>query len=152
MHKKLIGLCFGLLLLIPSSILANGINWTEDLEQAKIEAKDSNKYIFVSFSGSDWCHWCIQLDKEVFSSKQFQDYAEEELVMVLVDFPKRKKQSPEQKMKNDKLSRQYRVRGFPSIALLNPQGELVSMTGYRRGGADAYIDHVKFLINNSSQK
>lgn len=148
MRKKMLVLCFGLLLLIPSSVFAKGINWTEDLEQAKIEASETNKYIFVSFSGSDWCHWCIQLDKEVFSSEQFQAYAEEKLVMVLVDFPKRKKQSSEQKLKNEELSRQYRVRGFPSVALLNPQGELVAMTGYRRGGAEAYIEHIELLIND----
>lgn len=148
MRKKMIMMCLGLLLLIPSSILANGINWTEDLEQAKVEAIETNKYIFVSFSGSDWCHWCIKLDEEVFSTEQFECYAEEKLVMVLVDFPKRKKQSAEQKIKNEELSRQYRVRGFPSVAVLNPQGELVAMTGYRRGGAEAYIEHIELLINN----
>lgn len=147
MYKKLTLICLGLMLLIPNTILANDLTWTEDLEQAKIEAIETNKYIFVSFSGSDWCHWCIKLDTEVFSTKEFQNYAEEKLVMVLVDFPKRIKQSAEQKMKNEELSRKYRVRGFPAVALLNPKGELVSMTGYRRGGAEAYIEHIELLIN-----
>lgn len=147
MHKKMIMLCLAALLFFPSIILANDLVWNEDLEQAKIEAAKTDKYIFVSFSGSDWCHWCIKLDEEVLSTKEFQCYAEENLVMVLVDFPKRKKQSADQKAKNDELARKYRVRGFPSVALLNPQGELVSMTGYRRGGPDAYIEHLELLIN-----
>lgn len=147
MRKRMIMLCLGVLLLIPSTILANDLAWSEDLEQAKIEAVKSNKYIFVSFSGSDWCHWCIKLDEEVLSTKEFQCYAEEKLVMVLVDFPKRKKQSQEQKSKNEDLARQYRVRGFPAVALLSPKGKLVSMTGYRRGGAEAYIEHLELLIN-----
>lgn len=148
MYKKFTLIILGLLLLIPNSILASGLAWTEDLEQAKIEAIETNKYIFVSFSGSDWCHWCIKLDDEVFSSNEFQNYAEEKLVMVLVDFPKRKKQSREQKNKNEELAKKYRVRGFPAVALLNPKGELVSMTGYRRGGPEAYIEHIELLINN----
>lgn len=147
MYKKWIMLCLATLLLFPSTMLASGLDWSEDLEQAKTVAAETNKYIFVSFSGSDWCHWCIKLEKEVFSTEEFQCYAEEKLVMVLVDFPKRKKQSQDQKLKNEELARKYRVRGFPAVALLNPQGKLVSMTGYRRGGAEAYIEHLENLIN-----
>ena len=147
MSKRMIMLCLGILLLIPNITIANNLIWSEDLDQAKVEAAKNNKYIFVSFSGSDWCHWCIKLDEEVLSTKEFQCYAEDKLVMVLVDFPKRKKQPQELKIKNEELARKYRVRGFPSVALLSPEGKLVSMTGYRRGGAEAYIEHLELLIN-----
>ncbi|MEA3465002.1 MAG: thioredoxin family protein [Thermodesulfobacteriota bacterium] len=147
MKKQWIALIIGLLLLVPNLGLAKSSQWFDDLEQAKIEAKKDNKHIFISFSGSDWCHWCIKFNKEVLSSQEFLDYADKNLVLMLVDFPKRQKQSKELKTRNDKLSREYGVRGFPSIAILNPAGKLIKMTGYRRGGAKAYIEHLNALIS-----
>lgn len=135
-----------LLLFLPSLSYSLDSNWGENLEQAKIEAKQSNKYIFVDFSGSDWCHWCIQLEREVLDTVEFKQFAKDNLVLVSVDFPKRKQQSQELKKRNNDLARYYHVRGFPTVVMLNPNGELVAKTGYRRGGATAYVEHLKKII------
>lgn len=147
MNRQWIILIIALLFLFPNIGCATNAQWSNDLELAKIEAKKDNKHIFVSFSGSDWCHWCIKLNKEVLDTQKFLKYADKNLVLVMVDFPKRKKQPSDLKERNDKLASKYGVRGFPSIAILNPEGKLIKMTGYRRGGVEAYIEHLKALIS-----
>mgnify|MGYP000232868317 CR=1 FL=1 len=69
------------------------IDWETDFKKASSAARDSGKYILLDFSGSDWCGWCIRLEKEVFSQDAFKDFAEKKLVCVLVDFPHAKKQT-----------------------------------------------------------
>jgi len=42
-------------------------NWETDFEKASSAAKASGKYMLLDFSGSDWCGWCIKLERDVFS-------------------------------------------------------------------------------------
>jgi len=120
--------------------------WQTDFAAASKLAKESGKYVLVDFTGSDWCGWCIKLDKEVFGEKAFQNYAKENLVLVKLDFPRAKPQSAELKAQNEKLRDQYKVRGFPTIILLSPAGEQAAQTGYRRGGPEKYVEHLQELI------
>ena len=121
--------------------------WMTDFEKAKAKAKADNKHILIDFSGSDWCGWCIKLDKEVFSQQAFKDYAEDNLVLVLADFPRDKsKLSEEVQKQNDKLAKEFAVRGFPTVFILSPEGETVAKTGYQDGGPEKYVEHIKNLI------
>lgn len=144
--KKTLMMITVLLSLLPSLALALDSTWLEDLDQAKIIARQDNKHIFIDFSGSDWCHWCIKMEEEILDTEEFRDFAADNLVLVSVDFPKRKKQSEEQIQRNEDLARQFSVRGFPSVAILDPEGNLVTMTGYRRGGAESYVEYLKQLL------
>jgi protein disulfide-isomerase len=120
--------------------------WQTDLPSALATAKAENKHILMDFSGSDWCGWCIKLENEVFSKAAFIDYAQENLVLVLVDFPRKTQLPAEQAAANQALAQKYQVQGFPTVLILNPQGELVERTGYQQGGPDAYVDMIKKAI------
>jgi len=124
-----------------------GNDWMTDFEAAQAKAQESDKPMLLDFTGSDWCGWCIKLKDEVFSQEAFQDYAAEELVLVELDFPRRKAISDELKAQNEMLAQKYGIRGFPTIILLSPEGELVAKTGYRRGGAESYVTHLKDLLS-----
>lgn len=126
-----------------------GEGWLTDFEQAKKEAKAKNLPILADFSGSDWCGWCIKLDKEVFQKKAFKDYAKDNLVLLLVDFPQKKKIDAKIKKQNTRLAQKYGVRGFPTVLLLNAEGKKLAQTGYRQGGPEAYVKHLKELIKNA---
>lgn len=128
------------------------LKWTTDFEAASAEAKQTGKYMLLDFSGSDWCSWCLKLDAEVFQKKAFYDYATENLVCVLLDFPRGKSQPEELKAQNNKLMKRYSVRGFPTVVILNPDAELVDITGYRRGGAQKYVDYLKGVIADYKSK
>jgi thioredoxin-related protein len=136
---------------LPSAALA-GKGWLEDLDQGLQKAAKENKYVLVDFSGSDWCGWCIKLDEEVFSKTEFKDYAEKNLVLVLLDFPRRRELPREVRERNEQLLKKYGVRGFPTVLILNPKGEVIGRTGYRPGGPQAYIQHLEELISADRAK
>ncbi len=121
--------------------------WLTDFDSAKKLAAKKGLPILADFSGSDWCTWCIRLDKEVFSKEAFRAYAGENFVLFLADYPMRKRQAEEVTKQNKALQDQYGVRGFPTVLVLDQNGKEVARTGYRRGGAEAYIEHLKELVN-----
>ena len=49
---------------------------------AQAQAKKESKLVLLNFTGSDWCPACKKLDAEVFSKKEFSDYAKKNLVLV----------------------------------------------------------------------
>ena len=68
--------------------LSAGDDWMTDYAAAKIKAAAEQKPLLLDFTGSDWCGWCIKLDKEVFSQKSFKEFAADNLVLVELDFPR----------------------------------------------------------------
>ncbi len=120
--------------------------WMTDFDAAKAKAAEENKPMLLDFTGSDWCGWCVKLDKEVFSQKAFQDYADGALILVQLDFPRSKSQSDELKAQNEALLKQYEVQGFPTVLILSPEGKLVGTTGYQPGGAEAYVEQLKDIV------
>jgi protein disulfide-isomerase len=122
-------------------------SWMTDFDAATAKAKADEKPLLVNFTGSDWCGWCIKLDKEVFSKSTFKDYAEENLVLVEIDFPRGKSQSAELKAQNEALAGKYGIRGFPTILLLDADGKVIKQTGYRRGGPEKYVEHLKGILS-----
>lgn len=142
---KVAGLIGALLLsTMTSAVAAEG--WMTDFEAAKAKAAEKGKPMLLDFTGSDWCGWCIKLKKEVFSQDAFQSYAADALVLVEIDFPRGKEQSDEVKAQNEALAKKYGIRGFPTILLLSPEGELIGRTGYQPGGAAKYVAHLKEIL------
>ncbi|PZR73063.1 MAG: thioredoxin family protein [Chthoniobacterales bacterium] len=113
--------------------------WLTSYEQAQQEAKAGRKLILMDFTGSDWCGWCILLDKEVFSKPEFQEYARKNLVLLELDFPRMKPMSAENQEQNERLARQYQIQGFPTIVVLDSGGKQVGELGYVPGGPAAFI-------------
>lgn len=120
--------------------------WLTDFEKATKVAAKEGVPILANFSGSDWCGWCIRLDREVFSKKAFQKYADKNVVLFLADFPSKSKQPDAVKAQNAKLAEKYGIRGFPTVLLLDAEGEIQARTGYQPGGADGYIRHLESLL------
>ena len=120
--------------------------WLNDYKKAQEEAKANNKLLLLNFTGSDWCGWCIKFDKEVWSQPQFKDYARDNLVLVELDFPRRKDQPAEVKKQNLQLAQQYEVLGFPTIVVLKSNGEkLWQFDGYFPGGPEAFVAQLQKL-------
>ncbi|HNQ74963.1 MAG TPA: thioredoxin family protein [Verrucomicrobiota bacterium] len=132
MKKLILGTITALAL--TGVMAADAVNWLTDAVKAQAQAKAENKLVLLDFTGSDWCGWCIKLNKEVFSQPEFADYAKRNLVCVEVDFPMKKKLSAEQKKANDALAAKYNIRGYPTIIVLNGEGKKVGELGYMKGG------------------
>jgi thioredoxin-related protein len=136
MKKIAVGLVAALILFKAG---AEELQWMTDLPKAQAQAKAEKKLVLLDFTGSDWCGWCIKLNKEVFSKPEFAEYAKKNLVLVEVDFPNKKKQTEELKKTNEALQQKYKVEGYPTIVVLNSEGKHVGDTGYVEGGPKAFI-------------
>jgi thioredoxin-related protein len=118
--------------------------WQTDYKAALAEASKENKMVLLDFTGSDWCGWCIKLVKDTFSQPEFQKFADKHLVLVELDFPNGKPQSPEVKLQNHQLSEKFGVEGFPTLVLLDSKGkEVARNVGYLAGGPEAFIKWVE---------
>jgi protein disulfide-isomerase len=140
-------------LAVAASFLVSGMvasaeesGWLTDFKQAQQEAKAGNKFVLLDFTGSDWCGWCKKFDKEVLLQPEFKDFARNNLVVVEVDFPRGKQQSLELKKQNRELAMQYEIMGFPTIVVLNSDGQkLWRYDGYFPDGPAAFIAQLQKL-------
>ena len=121
---------------------AGEAKWLTDYNAALAQAKAENKKVFIDFTGSDWCGWCIKLEKEILSTPEFAEYAAKNLVLVQADFPRSKPQSPELKAQNQKLQQQYQIRGYPTLIILNSQGSKIGQMGYMDGGPKPFLNEL----------
>ncbi len=124
----------------------------EDFAAAKKESAAFSQPIFVFFTGSDWCGWCVKLRQEALDTKAFEKFAADNLILFEADFPRGKKQSGAVKKQNEELAARFGVRGYPTVLLLDAEGKELGRTGYRKGGADAYVAHLKELLAQAGVK
>lgn len=117
-------------------------NWQTNFEEAKMIASKENKNIVLVFSGSDWCAPCMKLEKNIWMSDVFKAEAEKNWVTYKADFPKKKANqlAPELTEQNKKLAEKYNKGGsFPLVVLLDPNGKVLGMTGFKNVSAEEYI-------------
>lgn len=162
-YKNILIACSILLLSLTAIAQNKGVEftkaedegWLVDLEEAYNLSKDTNKPILANFTGTDWCGWCKKLRAEVFSRPEFKKWAEENVVLLELDFPKRKR-LPEQQIKQNRgLQQAFQVRGYPTIWVFdlkrpneNERFEIHALgkTGYIRGGASVFTGEIDKMI------
>lgn len=121
------------------------VTWLTDLPQAQAKAKKEGKLVFMEFTGSDWCPWCIKQHHETYSKQEFADYAKKNLVLVELDFPAGKEQPAALKATNQKLLKKYNPEeAFPSVVLMKPDGTVLwSKQGYVGNGPQGMIEQIE---------
>ncbi len=131
--------------------------WHTDINTAHDISHKQNKPIFAFFTGSDWCGWCHKLQREVFAKPEFMAWAKKNVVLVELDFPRRKEQPQDIREQNMSLQRAFQVQGYPTIWIFTlekdeekkfkilPLGSL----GYP-SGAEPGKEQLKFLSNANS--
>jgi len=121
-------------------------DWRTDYKKAQEEAKQSNRLLLVDFTGSDWCGYCILLDREILSRPEFKDYAKKNLVLLEIDFPRTKPLPVETRKQNQELAQQYQIEGFPTIVVLDGDGKTIwRYDGYFSNGPGAFIAELEKL-------
>jgi len=114
--------------------------WMTDLVKAQEKAKAEKKLVLVDFTGSDWCPPCRALHKNVFSSSEFDEFAKKNLVLVEVDFPRKKEQSEQLKKANRELAKKHEIDGYPTVIIFDSNGkQLDKKVGYSGASAKDYV-------------
>ena len=97
------------------------LEWHIDVNKAINISVETGKPLFFFFTGSDWCGWCIRLQKEVFFKSEFKKWANENVILVELDFPRRKKLDQKIKQQNQQLAQMFGVRGYPTVWFVTPE-------------------------------
>jgi len=119
------------------------ITWITSVEKAQEIAAENNQVIFAFFTGKEWCGWCKKLDREVLTKEAFINYANENLVMLELDFPRGRRDLPQSQID---LSRKFKVEGYPTVILMDADANFINRTGYQGMNPEAYIKHIERLL------
>lgn len=125
---------------------AGSDGWHTDFKKAAAESKKTGKPILADFTGSDWCGWCIKLKDEVFSKDEFKEWAEENVVLLELDYPRKTEQPEALKKQNEDLKAKYQIRGYPTVLFLDAKGKVIGQSGYKPGGPEAWIADAKKVL------
>lgn len=110
------------------------VGFTDDFATAKTEAAKANKKIVAVFSGSDWCYWCKELEKNYLSKPEFVNEAKKDFVLVFIDTPKDRAVLSEEASKNNaKLIERYGIRAFPTVKILGADGREIAESSPENG-------------------
>src|SRR5258706_13252171 len=88
-------------------IQSHALEWMTDYKGAQERARTEQKILFVNFTGSDWCGWCMRLKKQVFDTAPFEQYVKENAILVEIDFPHKKSLPENLQRQNEALARQH---------------------------------------------
>src|SRR5258706_2436029 len=132
-----------LMIVSPSHEVSGAATWLNDFSKAQAQARAEGKVVLVNFTGSDWCGWCIKLRKDVLLKPEFEAYAKSNLVLLEIDFPKRKRLPPASQQQNQKLAEQFQVQSYPTLILLGGQGNKLGRINYSAGGPKPFISEVE---------
>ena len=109
--------------------------WHTDYTEAQNVAKESGKPLLISFHTS-WCGWCKKMKADVYSDQKFQDFATENLVLLLLDGDK-----------DTEMVSKFGIQGYPSYVIQNSKGKtLKTFSGYNK--TNEFIEIIKQAINN----
>jgi thioredoxin-related protein len=127
--------------------LASDAAWTTDWEGAKTRAKAENKPILIYLTGSDWCTWCMKMDKEILTQKEFMDFASANFVLMEADFPRKKELPAPLKEQNALLKKEYLNGGYPTMYVLDADGKKLSEDlGELKVGPAEFVEKLKELL------
>lgn len=130
------------------------LTWHTDMNEAYELANSENKPLMLFFTGSDWCGWCTRLQNEVFKTSDFKNWAKQNVVLVELDFPRRKQLDRELQIQNYQLQKIFKVTGYPSVHFAKPglaqdgKKNLNSLgkTGYVRGGPQKWLEVANNIV------
>ena len=143
------------LILGSLTIQAQEVTWQTDMNEAMKISKKSKKPLFLFFTGSDWCGWCMRLQKEVFKTPEFEKWAKKNVVLVELDFPRKTAQDPAIQKQNSELQQTFAVQGYPTVWIVNASKkdgkinlEKLGSTGYLAGGPTTWLANADQILAN----
>ncbi|RVT73102.1 thioredoxin family protein [Flavobacterium sufflavum] len=136
------------------STQAQELKWHTDVKEAMAIGSKEHKPLLLFFTGSDWCGWCIRLQKEVLTTPEFRKWAKEKVILVELDYPRAVPQTPAIKQQNYELQNAFGVQGYPTVWFATAQikdgkpafGGL-GKTGYVPGGPVAWLEVANGILN-----
>ena len=142
----------------------NGLTWYTDINKASEISNKLQKPIFAFFTGSDWCGWCHRLEDNVFHKPGFQAWAQKNVILLELDFPRNKKLPDELVSQNAGLQQFFHVQGYPTIWMfylamdttakkgnITPIGSLMYPEAQAGKEEEAFLESANALLKKNKQ-
>lgn len=137
----------------------DGLEWHTDITKAVSLSEETKKPLLLFFTGSDWCGWCIRLQKEVLKTPEFAAWAKENVILVELDFPKRTQQPAALKQQNAQLNAFFKVRGYPTLWFAHgnktDDGKIsfnaLGSIGYVAGGPAKWLEGANTILTTKKK-
>lgn len=114
--------------------------WEINPRYAFARAQREMKPLLLLFTGT-WNTQAMALSSEVFSTRSFNEYVKENLVICYLNYPRNFTDAPDS-LRN--LKEKFKVRGYPNVLVFNPNGEVEKgIRGYRSGRPVDYFNQLK---------
>ena len=137
--------------LLATFIIVTGTNAQpfRSSEEAFSVARQKNHCLLLIFSGSDWCIPCKRIEKNILSDTLFREFAQQQLVTFIADFPQKKKLPADQKTDNETLAEEFNPKGsFPLLLLLKPDRTIVASLEYENYSASSFVGEVRNILSS----
>jgi hypothetical protein len=114
--------------------------WGESESDALRESKKSGKPLVIWFTDSERSSACKSLSNGLFTKSEFEEWAAENVVRLIVDQSVKGKDMEDDARKKiyvRGLKKKYSARGYPTLLVLAPSGEVIGRyKSYRKGQED----------------
>jgi thiol:disulfide interchange protein len=114
------------------------INWLTSYDQAIAQSKASSKPVLILFTGTTWCPACMKLERDVLNRPEFLQAVASRFVFLKAEFPDYSQGGTNASPFKPLLDR-YNINSFPTMLVINANGQPLYTVPYQSGGAQAYI-------------
>lgn len=125
--------------------------WFVDVDEAFAKSKKTGRPILANFTGSDWCGWCKRLSASVFTQDEFKKWADKNVILLELDFPRRKVLPQEIQNQNASLQQAFRVSGYPTVWVFDLDKDKNNQYSIKALGKTGYTATAKEFISGVDQ-
>ncbi len=122
-------------------------DWVTSWNEAVVRSTETQRPIFMLFTGSDWCPPCKMLEEQALQTQAFADFAEANLVLLMYDLPR----SGSISMEAQGMVERFDGGRLPTYLVVQPDGRVLARNlGVPRGGAAGLIAFIEQATKRSA--
>lgn len=128
---------------------AGQIRWLQSYSEAVALSQSTSKPIVILFTGTGWCPACMRLEREVINNPEFAQGIGQKFVFLKAEFPEYSESSVMASPFKSLLDR-YGVNSFPTIVVINANGQRLSTVNYRNAPPSYFVQELLQSANKQS--
>ncbi len=136
----------------PMATTAQTAQWHTNFDTALDLAKSQRRLLFMLFTASDSCPYCVKLEQEILVTPEFKDYARDKFVLFMADYPQKTQQPDNLRRQNAKLAKLFEIKATPTILIFDHKTTKLIEVGYTPAGPTAFIQAINELLKQEAKK
>ena len=122
--------------------------WLQDYTQGLKLARLYNKPLLLFFTGSDWCGYCEEMQKNIFKTEEFAQKSKD-YILVELDYPRSFELPDKIKQQNEVILNAFNIQGFPTVVVEKSNGMPIGGVGYNSQTVSEFFNTIEQSLNNS---